>query len=154
MDPQTQKFVEMQSEIQALREEISRQRTALLSANQSNHPNQSNYDDELKQLESRLQSTQLEVDFYKKLVKEAYSRFKQLNAANINSSQSQIRKIVDEWLSMFEAVSLNWINLENLFETKKKVILFLTQNFSSQRTRQILTSRTSLNKGSLNLKLN
>jgi chromosome segregation ATPase len=112
MDPQTQKFVEMQSEIQALREELSRQRTALMSANM-HQPNQteqhqqqqhSNYDEEVKQLESRLQSTQLEVDFFKKLVKEAYSRFKQLNASTNTSPNA--RKIVDDWLLMFEAVRI------------------------------------------------
>lgn len=105
MDPQTQKFVEMQSEIRALREELSRQRTALLSANNNNqhHPN-SNNEDEVRQLELRLESAQIETDFYKKLVKEAYSRFKQLSSSTVAASQQSIRKIVDEWLSMFEAV--------------------------------------------------
>lgn len=105
MDPQTQKFVEMQSEIRALREELSRQRTALLATNHYNNSN-ANYDDELKQLESRLQSSQLEADFYKKMVKEAYSRFKQLNSVTNSSSQVNIKKVADEWLNMFEAVSV------------------------------------------------
>lgn len=98
----------MQSEIQALREELSRQRTELLSANH-HHQQHSHYEDELKQLETRLQSAQLEIDFYKKLIKEAYSRFRQLSSTVTTSSQqsAQIRKIVDEWLSMFEAVSSN-----------------------------------------------
>lgn len=107
MDPQMQKLVEMQSEIQALREELSRQRTTMLSNNQQQN---SNYEDELKQLELRLESAQIETDFYKKLVKEAYGRFKQLSSTVSSSQQQQqqnisIRKIVDEWLSMFEAVS-------------------------------------------------
>lgn len=109
MDPQTQKFVEMQSEIRALREELSRQRTALLSANNQHHQQSQHQqnEDEVRQLELRLESAQLETDFYKKLVKEAYSRFKQLSTSStVAASQQQqnIRKIVDEWLSMFEAV--------------------------------------------------
>ena len=102
MDPQTQKFVEMQGEIQALREELLRQRTALMSATEINHhanvSNQSkNSNDEL---ESRLETAQLEIDHYKKLVKEAYNRFKQLNKTDATVSN---RKLVDDWLSMFEA---------------------------------------------------
>ena len=104
MDPQTQKFVEMQGEIQALREELLRQRTALMSATESHHhvanlsSNSKNSTDEL---ESRLETAQLEIDHYKKLVKEAYNRFKQMNKTD--SSVASSRKLVDDWLNMFEA---------------------------------------------------
>ena len=112
MDPQTQKFVEMQSEIQALREELSRQRTTLLSANALSQfqvtmapQSQTHYDEEMKQLEARLQESQIETDHFKRLVKEAYDRFSRLNGANgANSFSPAMKKIIDEWLSMFEAV--------------------------------------------------
>jgi DNA repair exonuclease SbcCD ATPase subunit len=102
MDSHTKQLVEMESELKALREEVSRQRSA--------HHQHSHYEEELKQLESRVESAQLEADFYKKLVKEAYGRFKQLSTTSANSAvptasqQNQVKKIVDEWLSMFEAV--------------------------------------------------
>ncbi len=41
MDPQTQRFVEMQSEIKALRDELHRQRTQLVTA--ENHINQQQF---------------------------------------------------------------------------------------------------------------
>lgn len=100
MDPQTQRFVEMQSEIQALRDELHRQRTNLITATSNfgnNRPN--NQEDEIKNLESCLQASQTEADHYKKLVKEALVRFKQLYKDNPNS-----RKLIDEWLTMLEAV--------------------------------------------------
>lgn len=102
MDSHTKQLVEMESELKALREEVSRQRSA--------HHQHSHYEEELKQLESRVESAQLEADFYKKLVKEAYGRFKQLSTTSANSAvptasqQNHVKKIVDEWLSMFEAV--------------------------------------------------
>ena len=108
MDPQTQKFVEMQGEIQALREELLRQRTALMSATELNHhasttANTSNHSKTSndQELETRLETAQLECDHYKKLVKEAYNRFKQLNKSSLDLTAS--RKLVDDWLSMFEA---------------------------------------------------
>lgn len=103
MDPETQRFVEMQTEIQALRDELHRQRT-VLSANVNGHQQNFN-DEEVKELETNLESAQMEADHYKKLVKEAYGRFKQLNSS-LNSNNTAItRKIVDDWLNMFEAVS-------------------------------------------------
>ena len=117
MDPQTQRFVEMQSEIQALREELHRQR--LLSANMSNHPSSAHqhgaFDDsstssspsvhEVKQLESRLQVAQGEADHYKKIVKEAFNRFKQISKTDF-SNPNAVKKMADEWLTIFEAVSV------------------------------------------------
>ncbi len=106
MDPQTQKFVEMQGEIQALREELSRQRTNLMSATTtgSNYlQNQSQYDEELKELESQLQEAQNETDHYKKLVKEAYGRFTQMYSSGLLAPELQ--KVIDDWLNLFEAVS-------------------------------------------------
>jgi hypothetical protein len=103
MDPQTQRFVAMQSEIQALREELHRQRTVMitatsnLDANTHNHHHQ---EDEIKNLEACLQTSQSEADHYKKLVKEALARFKQLAKTENQGS----RKLIDEWLNMFEAV--------------------------------------------------
>jgi uncharacterized protein YukE len=107
MDPQTQKFVEMQGEIQALREELSRQRTTLLSATTgvgSHYGNQSQYDEEVKELENQLQEAQIETNHFKKLVKEAYGRFGQLNASGVLAPQMQ--ELIDDWLSMFEAVRI------------------------------------------------
>ncbi len=104
MDPQTQKFVEMQSEIQALREELSRQRTAFMTATgvDVNHIDDSNHhQQEITKLESRLQSNQAELENYKKLVKEAYTKFKQMN----KTDNSSISKLAQEWLSLFEAVN-------------------------------------------------
>ncbi len=106
MDSQTQCFVEMQSEIQALREELHRQRTALVISNTGNygqnlsqHTNHDECMEQTAQLEARLQAAQNESDHYKKLTHEAYSRFKQLHKTDSNS-----RDLIDEWLSMFEAV--------------------------------------------------
>ena len=53
MDPQTQRFVEMQSEIKALREELHRQRTQIASA-ENNSNQQQNIENEMRQLESRI----------------------------------------------------------------------------------------------------
>lgn len=102
MDPQTQRFVEMQSEIKALREELHRQRTYLMTAAVNNMPNES----DVTQLEEKLQSSQIEADQYKKLVKEAYSRFKHILKLDNSQAGSSCRKLVDEWLNIFEAVSL------------------------------------------------
>ena len=122
MDPQTQKFVEMQSEIQALRDELQRQRTALMSATEAHHHmhNNSNHSNN-EELESRLQTAHLEVDHYKKLVKEAYNRFKQLNKPDASVS---VRKLVDEWLNMFEAVSFCFFLEKNEIKQNKLFILY------------------------------
>ena len=106
LDPQTQKFVEMQGEIQALREELYRQRTALMSAKTRNqHDNdESNIEHMLnEEMEQRLQSAQIELDTHKKLVKEAFTRFKHIS--NNNNNNNNGIKMADEWLNMFETVS-------------------------------------------------
>jgi hypothetical protein len=104
MDPHTQKFVEMQSEIQALRDELQRQRTTLLSATQHFNPNNhENHDEEFKELELKLEESQMELELFKKLTKDAFSRFLQLNS--ISSIPIPQRKIIEEWLAMFEAVN-------------------------------------------------
>ena len=101
MDPQTQRFVAMQSEIQALREELHRQRTHIITATSNlGGANAHHQEDEIKHLEACLQNSQSEADHYKKLVKEALARFKQLGKTENQAS----RKLVDEWLGMFEAV--------------------------------------------------
>jgi hypothetical protein len=102
MDPQTQRFVAMQSEIQALREELHRQRTTIITATSNLVSNPNNQEDEIKHLETCLQATQSEADHYKKLVKEALVRFKQLAKTENQNS----RKLVDEWLNMFESVKI------------------------------------------------
>ena len=108
MDPQTQRFVAMQSEIQALREELHRQRTVMITAtsnldtNANHHNHHHHQDDEIKNLEACLQNSQSEADHYKKLVKEALVRFKQL----VKTENQGSRKLIDEWLSMFEAVRI------------------------------------------------
>lgn len=110
MDSQTQCFVQMQSEIQALRDELQRQRTCLSAAGNFDHNNSQhvNHDECLEKsaaLESRLEATQSEADHYKKLVKEAYGRFKQLYKMDSLGSNSP-RVLIDEWLVMFDAVSV------------------------------------------------
>lgn len=108
VDPHSQKVAQMQSEIQALREELSRQRTTtahlLMGGTTSGGHSQhhSNYDEEVKQLESRLQESHLEKDHYKKLVKEAYDRFSKLKTIN---NTDLFNEIIDEWIAMFEAVN-------------------------------------------------
>jgi hypothetical protein len=54
MDPQTQRFVEMQSEIKALRDELHRQRTQLVTA--ENHINQQQFfnQSEMKDMENQI----------------------------------------------------------------------------------------------------
>ena len=108
LDPQTQKFVEMQGEIQALREELYRQRTALMSAKTQCHGDESNIEHMLnEEMEQRLQSAQIELDTHKKLVKEAYARFKHIsnNNNNNNSTSAAAAKMADEWLNMFDSVN-------------------------------------------------
>ncbi|CAF0882015.1 unnamed protein product [Brachionus calyciflorus] len=95
MDPEQQKFVEMQSEIQALREELSRQRTVISEANVASN------DEELKVLAKKFEQAQNESDFFRKLVKEAFNRFKQVNL-NLNNV-NMVKKLSDEWLEIFEA---------------------------------------------------
>ena len=112
MDPQTQRFVEMQSEIQALRDELHRQRTAfMITAGAGHNSSQHEESQDIKNLETKLQNAQSESDHYKKLVKEAFTRFKILSK---NDNQVTNRKLVDEWLIMFESVSP-----AQLFEFKK-----------------------------------
>lgn len=102
MDPQTQRFVEMQSEIKALREELHRQRTQLLSA--ENNLNQHNADEgERKQLENRLMSVQNESDQYKKLVKDACSRFKEIS--KFDMLDDSIRSLISNWFETVETVN-------------------------------------------------
>ncbi|RNA22387.1 kinesin KIF27, partial [Brachionus plicatilis] len=100
MDPEQQKFVEMQSEIQALREELSRQRTFISEANLATTTN----DQDLIAIQQKLEQTQNEADVYKKLVKEAYNRFKQFDQLlACQNSSAMITKLTDEWLQIFEA---------------------------------------------------
>lgn len=116
MDPQTQKFVEMQSEIKALRDELHRQRllSAKLSSKTPIQDEQANANNvqQIKQLESKIQLIQGESDHYKKLVKEAHSRFRQLN--KLDSTTSETKKLTDEWVQLFEAVSLVMTSKLNL----------------------------------------
>jgi seryl-tRNA synthetase len=112
MDPEAQRFVEMQSEIQALREELHRQRSALLSA-MSATPNQqqndSNFLAEIRRLQDRLQQSCSESERLRALVNEAHVRFKQLskefNETNGNTNNSSSKFIIiDEWIRLFESV--------------------------------------------------
>jgi kinesin family member 27 len=105
MDPQTQRFVEMQSEIQQLREELQKQRTALLSATMITNQNRGGFnstrattaapatprDQKIDELEVRLQSTQTELDHYKNLTKEANARFKKIQSP-----------LATEWIALFD----------------------------------------------------
>ena len=97
MDPQTQRFVEMQGEIKALREELHRQRTQLLSAeimNQQNH-----FD---RHHEENLINVQNECDHYKKLVKDASTRFKEIHkASDLNAALSAL---IEGWFELIEKV--------------------------------------------------
>lgn len=119
MDPQSQRFVEMQSEIQALREELHRQRTALMSAKfQSEN---SNHHIENNELELRLENTEIELDHFKKLAKDAYNRFKQINKMDTNSptKNPNMRRLIDEWLNLFETVNYRCYKLLIIFLLKK-----------------------------------
>ena len=137
MDSQTQCFVEMQSEIQALREELHRQRTALVMSaaghygqNTSQHTNHEECLELNAQMETRLQAAQSEADHYKQLVKEAFTRFKQLSkqeqsmAGNLSPKSS--KNLIEEWLNMFESVSDNFskktilLNLKFCFQVEKQ----------------------------------
>ena len=116
MDSQTQCFVEMQSEIQALREELQRQRTALVISaggnydqNISQNTNNEEYIEKISQLESDLKTSQNEAKHYKNLVKEAFNRFKQLKSDEFGS-----RGLIDDWLEMFDSVNILIKNLLNM----------------------------------------
>ena len=75
MDSQTQCFVEMQSEIQMLREELQRQRTQMVISAGGNYDQNlsqnTNHDECVErsgQLEAQLEAAQSEADHYKRLV--------------------------------------------------------------------------------------
>ncbi len=98
MDSQTQCFVEMQSEIQALREELQRQRTA--SAVAGNYDNQNMSQNSSSECEAKLEAVKNENVWYKKMVHEAMIRFKMIKDGEVKPG------IIDEWLAMLEEVIL------------------------------------------------
>lgn len=99
MDPEQQKFVEMQSEIQALREELSRQRTFISEANLATIN-----DEEMIIIQDKLDQVQNERDMHKKLSKEAFNRFRQFDQLLNQNNLSMVKKLTDEWLHIFESV--------------------------------------------------
>lgn len=103
MDPQTQRFVEMESEIKALREELQRQRTQIVSAENTNTDQQQNIENEMRDLENKIINTQNECDSYKKLVKDACSRFKEIS--KFNDLDDSIKLLIINWFESIEKVS-------------------------------------------------
>lgn len=114
MDSQTQCFVEMQSEIQMLRDELQRQRTQLVISAGGNYADQNNLSqntsheecvEKSERLEAQLDTVQAEVDHYKRLAREAAARFTQLRADSSASprQQQQARALCDEWLALYDA---------------------------------------------------
>jgi Mg2+ and Co2+ transporter CorA len=107
MDPQAQRFVEMQSEIQALREELHRQRSALLSA-MSGTPSQQadlNIGAEMRRIQDRLQQSCGENERLKTLVNEAHSSFKQLSKELNETNNDNSKLIIEEWMRLFQTVT-------------------------------------------------
>lgn len=117
MDSQTQCFVEMQSEIQMLREELQRQRTQLVISAGGNYADQNNLSqntsheecvEKSERLEAQLDTVQAEMDHYKRLAGEAAARFRQLrldSAASPRQQQQQARALCDEWLALYDTKS-------------------------------------------------
>lgn len=90
MDPQTQRFVEMQGEIKALRDELQRQRTQLqLNNNQLD-------EGEYKQMENRLIKSENEATFYKRLVKDASIIIREI--VNKQDLDLSLKDSIEKWL--------------------------------------------------------
>jgi predicted nucleic acid-binding Zn-ribbon protein len=102
MDPQTQRFVEMESEIKALREELHRQRTQIVSAETNITNQQQNVENEMRQLENRVINTQNECEYYKKLVKDACSRFKEIS--KFKELDDSVKLVIMNWFESIENV--------------------------------------------------
>ncbi len=97
MDSQTQCFVEMQSEIQALRDELQRQRTASAAGNCENQNMSQTSSHE--ECEVRLEAVKSESAWYERMVREAVVRFRAMK------EEGGARPgVIEEWLAMLDEV--------------------------------------------------
>ena len=97
MDSQTQCFVEMQSEIQALREELQRQRTASAAGNCENQNMSQTSSHE--ECEVRLEAVKSESAWYERMVREAVVRFRAMKEEG-----GAMPGVIEELLAMLDEV--------------------------------------------------
>ncbi|KAL5007225.1 hypothetical protein ScPMuIL_016031 [Solemya velum] len=99
-DVQSIRFQEMQSEIKALREELARQRTSMLSAGPRDKP--SEQAEQVKELENKVIKLQTECAHYKMIAEEAYKQLIQIQEKDMLSRSQNVR--LKDWLDLMEEV--------------------------------------------------
>lgn len=103
-DSHSMKFAEMQDEIMALREELHRQRTSILTANTmtADYDLQKAIQDagQVKDLEDRLVKLQTECSHYRMVAEEAYKQFTDIQDRDILSKSQNFR--LKDWLDLMD----------------------------------------------------
>ncbi|XP_041366340.1 kinesin-like protein KIF27 [Gigantopelta aegis] len=126
-DIQSIRFEEMQSEIKALREELARQRTSVLSVigGDINIEKAQQDADSIRELEDQVIKLQTECSHYRMVSEEAYRQLLDIQDRNILSKSLDIR--LKDWLDLME-------------ELKNKVPRSLTRESLDNQTITTLTS--------------
>ncbi|XP_064634767.1 kinesin-like protein KIF27 isoform X2 [Lineus longissimus] len=101
-DPQSIRFEEMQSEIRALREELSRQRSSLITADMDSVTSARAVEDAsaIRSLEEKIVRLQTECSHYRMITEEAYKQITDIQQQEILSSSQNAR--LREWLDLME----------------------------------------------------
>ncbi|XP_013410614.1 kinesin-like protein KIF27 isoform X2 [Lingula anatina] len=100
-DPQSLKFEEMQSEIKALKEELQRQRTTLMTGGADME--QAIQDaGQLRNLEDQLVKLQTECSHYRMIAEEAYRQLTDIQERDILSRSQQFK--LRDWLDLMEEI--------------------------------------------------
>ncbi|KAL3842329.1 hypothetical protein ACJMK2_020357 [Sinanodonta woodiana] len=103
-DIQSIRFEEMQSEIKALREELARQRTSILSAGGTEIDLEKAHKDasQIKKLEEKVIRLQTECGHYRVIAEEAYKQLIQIQGKDFLSRSQDIR--LKDWLDLMEEI--------------------------------------------------
>ncbi|KAK3104146.1 hypothetical protein FSP39_024813, partial [Pinctada imbricata] len=103
-DVQSIRFEEMQCEIKALREELVRQRTSMLSNGGGDYNPERALQDaqQMKKLEDQVVRLQTECSHYKMIAEEAYRQLVEIQNRDILSKSQDIR--LKDWLDLMEEI--------------------------------------------------
>ncbi|XP_067655399.1 kinesin-like protein KIF27 [Haliotis asinina] len=102
-DIQSIRFEEMQSEIKALREELVRQRTSVVSAGRDQSMERMQQDaDIIQELEEKVVRLQTECSHYRMVSEEAYKQLIDIKEREILSKSQDIR--LKDWLDLMEEI--------------------------------------------------
>ncbi|XP_046330087.2 kinesin-like protein KIF27 isoform X1 [Haliotis rufescens] len=102
-DIQSIRFEEMQSEIKALREELVRQRTSVVSAGRDTSVERTQQDcDLIQDLEVKVVRLQTECSHYRMVSEEAYKQLMDIKEREILSKSQDIR--LKDWLDLMEEI--------------------------------------------------